>query len=173
MGGDGAGHSATGAIGGDGGTSSGPPIPGGGGGGGGGYFGGGGGSSGQADLASPACASGGCSASNGSGGGAGSSFYVSQATGNIFIQTGAGQQPSVTLTPLIEVNEPAPGAVFKRGQVVKAAYSCRDACTGTVPSGGAIDTRRTGVHRFRITDRNLSHNPAVSTVRYTVVASKR
>jgi hypothetical protein len=55
---------------------------------------------------------------------------------------------------------------------VRASYSCLDTCTGTVPSGTAINTRTVGVHKFEVTDRYESHNPAVFMFRYTVVASR-
>lgn len=167
-----AGQAGAAGIGGAGGASSAAPVAGGGGGGGGGYFGGGGGSSGQVDLPSPACGAGGCSASDGSGGGAGSSFYASEATGEIFDENAGMQAPSVTLTPLIKVHSPVAGARFTKGQVVKASYSCLDTCTGTVPSGKKINTRRVGVHTFKVMDQYESHNPAVYTFRYTVVAAR-
>ena len=172
FGSDVAGEPGSAGIGGAGGASGAAPIPGGGGGGGGGYFGGGGGSSGQVDLRSPGCQAGGCAASDGSGGGGGSSFYVAQATGEIYAQNAGTQAPMVTMTPLIEVQSPASGARFRNGQVVKASYSCLDTCTGTVASGSPINTRSVGLHTFEVTEQYESHDPAVSRFSYTVVAAK-
>jgi hypothetical protein len=158
------GSGGSGSNGGAGATPIGAPPGGSGGGGGGGYFGGGGGASGQTETR-PAPSGG----SDGGGGGGGSSFYTSQATGDIFYgRNGTTTQPTVTITPLIEINTPSPNANFSPGQVVDASYSCLDSCSGTVPSGSPIDTSTVGVHSFQVTDRYLSHPVAVSTVHYTV-----
>jgi hypothetical protein len=76
------------------------------------------------------------------------------------------------MTPLITVRSPAAGGRFTKGQVVKASYSCLDTCTGTVPTGSAINTSSVGVHKFEVTERYESHNAAVSTFSYTVVAAE-
>jgi hypothetical protein len=160
------GAGGSGANGGAGAAPSASPPGGGGGGGGGGYFGGGGGASGQTETAPNQN-----SASGAGGGAGGSSFFSSQATGLInYFHNGTDTQPTVTISPLIELSAPIGGAHFGQGQVVDASYACLDSCTGTVASGSPIDTSTLGVHTFQVSDQLESHPAAVTTVHYTVVA---
>ncbi len=159
------GGSGSGPIGGGGGIGPG----GGGGGGGGGYFGGGGGPSGQDQTAGPHVGS----VSSGSGGAAGSSFWATQATGAIsYGNTSAPTTPTqVTITPLVDIRVPAPGAHYTRGQVVRAVYGCLHTCeNATVMPGSPIDTKTVGTHTFQVGDQMESFPVAMSTIRYTVVA---
>jgi hypothetical protein len=186
-----AGSSGSGPNGGSGGNASGlPPFAGScsgascadagsGGGGGGGYFGGGGGATGyDTCVANPG---GPCNAAGGGQGGAGGSSFVANrvqypkapgvlgSTGQVFIK----------FVPAIEIDTPANGAVYTRGQLVNASWSCGyDAatalgpgnnCTGTVPSGSPINTTP-GTHTFTVggkVNNNASQQLSAS-VTYTV-----
>jgi hypothetical protein len=146
-------------------------IPGGGGGGGGGYTGGGGGSSGS--ICTYNASGGTCyDPSGGAGGGGGSSFFSKQVIQPV-VHPAPPSGPSVTVTPLVEIDAPSNGAVYKPGQVVHARFECGHdqgfACeSSTVPAGTAIDTRP-GKHTFSV---KVSLDPTgqiyESTVTYTV-----
>jgi hypothetical protein len=169
-----AGAAGTGPRGGAGGTGGGDA--GGGGGAGGGYFGGGGGPSGQqkTDPPPPCGTAGGTCVGNGSGGAGGSSFWASDATGRIFFQNDYldGQTPTVTITPLIEIDTPTAGGHYALNEAVNASYSCLSCNNATVPSGSPLDTSTVGVHTFQVSDISQSgSSPATSTVQYSVTQS--
>jgi hypothetical protein len=168
----GAGASALGAF-----SPAGPNgLPGAGGGGGGGYTGGGGGSTG--DICTYTVGGGPCNdPGGGMGGGGGSSFFAKQVEGP-FIEPAPGSGPNVTLTPLVEIDTPKNGAVYRPGQRVRAQWECGHyqgfACEGaTVADGRPISTKR-GRHTFVV---KVSLSPtnidAISTVTYTVGAGGR
>jgi hypothetical protein len=148
-------------------------IPGAGGGGGGGYTGGGGGSSGEpcSFNPNPPC----YDPSGGQGGGGGSSFVAKQVEAP-FVQDGPASGPSITVTPLVEIDSPRNGAVYASGQVVEARWACGhyqgSSCTATTPSGSPIATTP-GTHTFTVVASVYPTNAEVpSTVTYTV-AKKR
>ena len=81
--------------------------------------------------------------------------------------------PSITVTPLVEIDSPHNGAVYKPGQVVRAAFECGHdqgfGCEGsTDPVGTPVDTKP-GKHTFSVKT-SLSPTGQVynSTVTYTV-----
>jgi hypothetical protein len=79
----------------------------------------------------------------------------------------------VDLTPpKITVSQPASGAVFTLGQSVLADYACEGAvtCTGSVPSGSALDTSRAGSATLTVKAADDVGNQAVSLVDYVVKA---
>ncbi len=128
-----------------------------GGGGGGGWVGGSGGGAG------------GCGGDgDGGGGGAGVSYVASSATlTGIGVAGETGPEVSITATiaaaPAATITSPARDAVYARGQVVDAAFSCAegtagsglepgaDGCSGTTADGAALDTSAPGVHAFTVT----------------------
>lgn len=149
-------------------------IPGPGGGGGGGYTGGGGGSTGFVCTFSvkPPC----YNPSGGMSGGGGSSFFANSVLGP-FTQDGPEGTPSMTFTPIVEIDSPASGAVYKPGQVVHAQWECGHyqgtSCQGaTDPVGTAISTTP-GTHTFTVTVSPYPTNkPITASVTYTVGKSK-
>jgi len=78
--------------------------------------------------------------------------------------------------PTIAIGSPADGATYGLGEQVTASYSCADeaggsglaTCSGTVPSGSAIDTSSVGQKSFKVEATDNAGNPASKTVRYTV-----
>lgn len=186
-----AGSTASGPVGGSGGDASslGPMDPtcgsnnscfdaGPGGGGGGGYFGGGGGATGL-DRTSGNC--GVCnSAGAGQGGGGGSSFVAKQLRSPVdesLVQT--SWNGWAELAPVIEIDVPSNGAVYRRGQVVRARWQCGydsrislgfpSSCRGSVADGARLDTSF-GRHRFTVggtVSANGNHTVS-ATITYTV-----
>ena len=79
--------------------------------------------------------------------------------------------------PTIDLDTPADGAVYDRGSVVNADYSCADeaggsglkSCVGTVPDGDAIDTSSAGVKTFTVTAEDNDGNTESVTHSYRVV----
>ncbi len=77
--------------------------------------------------------------------------------------------PSITIT--------APAGTYTVGQVASAAYACTDGgsgvatCTGTVPSGSAVDTAAAGTHSFTVDATDAAGNHTQSTVSYAVTAA--
>jgi hypothetical protein len=157
---------STGAAGDGGSGGTGVSTTGGGGGAGGGYFGGGGGASGPQGCIMSTCSS----DYDGEGGGGGSSFVASSAT----LVPGFGTSSlaaSVTFTPLIEIDAPADGAVYTTGQTVDASWSCDTPtvtnCTGTTPSGQAVQTSPCGAYSYSVTGTDMDQ-PVSGTVDYRV-----
>lgn len=148
-----------------------------GGGGGGGYFGGGGGATGI-DRASGNCGT--CNtAGSGQGGGAGSSFVSRKMADPVnessFLPGWDGQ---AVMVPIIEIDAPFNGAVYKRGRLVHARWECGydshttlgiGGCKGTVPSGGKLSTTP-GRHRFTVSGQVSSNGTHIvsATITYTV-----
>ena len=133
----------------------------GGGGGGGGYYGGGGGS-------------GGCSYGGGGGGG-GSSLVP--ALGLQALTTAAPKiEFSYTLVPpAISLTSPADGAIYVKGEVIHASYTCMapsgttlETCEGPVADGGALDTSTAGPHTFKVSAEDADGAKASKEVSYTV-----
>jgi len=141
-----------------------------GGGGGGGYFGGGGGVSGFDGPGNAVTAS--------LGGGAGSSFISSRVLDPGIVSiglTGSGV-PYIQIAPIVQINAPAGGAVYKPGQAVTANWSCSlvpgwgnglQNCTATAAAGAKIATSR-GSHRFTVSGVGPGQLPIKVTVTYTV-----
>ena len=149
-----------------------------GGGGGGGYFGGGGGATGL-DKGTGNC--GVCNgAGSGQGGGAGSSFVSKQMRYPVdesLVQSVWNGWAIVV--PVMEIDAPANGAVYRRGQVVRARWACgydgqtglgiSQGCIGTIAEGKAINTAP-GKHTFKLSGvvQSNGNHTTVSTVTYTV-----
>jgi hypothetical protein len=78
--------------------------------------------------------------------------------------------------PVIELRRPVDGATYGRGEVVEADFACEDepggsglaSCTGTRPSGAAIDTSTLGDHTFTVTAADAAGNTDSVTHTYTV-----
>jgi hypothetical protein len=169
-----AGSAASGAVGGTGGNAStlGPTYSGcsmavgncwdagAGGGGGGGYFGGGGGATGL-DRSSGNC--GVCNGSgSGQGGGGGSSFVsrkMSDPVDESLVQTSWNGWAAVV--PVIEIDAPLSGAVYKPGQVVHARWSCGyDGSTGLGISNNCKGVSRTVPRSARLPESTTSQSAA-------------
>jgi hypothetical protein len=185
-----AGSTATGPVGGTGGNASslGPTgancsgngcfDAGAGGGGGGGYYGGGGGATGL-DKTTGNCGT--CNgAGTGQGGGAGSSFVskeMQDPTDESLVQQAWNGWAAIV--PVVEINTPANGTVYKAGQVERARWSCAydgatgfgssQGCTGTVANGTPIDTKP-GKHSFTVTGTETSNGTHTfhATITYSV-----
>lgn len=79
--------------------------------------------------------------------------------------------------PQISLATPSQGAVYDLGQQVAASYSCADeaggsglaSCSGTVASGGSVDTSSVGEKSFTVNATDNAGNPASTTVTYRVV----
>jgi hypothetical protein len=149
-----------------------------GGGGGGGYFGGGGGATGL-DKGTGSC--GVCNgASSGQGGGGGSSFVSKRMRYPVdesLVQSAWNGWAIVV--PVIEIDTPASGAVYHRGQVVRAHWACgydgqtglgiSQKCVGSAADGKAISTTP-GKHTFKVSGvvQSNGNHIAAATVTYTV-----
>lgn len=78
-----------------------------------------------------------------------------------------------TTAPTIALTSPT-STTYILNQLVTAVYSCSDSgsgvasCTGTVPSGNAIDTASIGTKTFTVTAQDNANNTATSSVTYTV-----
>ena len=74
------------------------------------------------------------------------------------------------------LSTPASGAVFTRGQSVRAAYTCQDApsapgissCTGTAGDGALVNTSDLGTHTFSVTAVSEDGQRTSQVVQYTV-----
>ena len=83
---------------------------------------------------------------------------------------------TVAAAPSAQISSPTSGATYTRGQVVDAAYGCREgvsgpglaSCTGTVATGEPIDTTSLGAHHFSVTAISTDGQRERDTVRYTV-----
>ena len=93
-------------------------------------------------------------------------------------QTGAAQiSYTVAAAPSASIGSPAGAESYTRGQVVNAAYSCREgasgpglsSCVGTVAAGTPIATGSLGTHSFSVTALSKDGQHATATVSYTVV----
>ena len=81
--------------------------------------------------------------------------------------------------PSITVTTPDADAVYAVGQSVTADYGCGDepggsgvaTCTGTVPSGSAVDTASAGEKTFTVEATDNAGNSASKSVEYSVVDS--
>jgi CSLREA domain-containing protein len=79
-------------------------------------------------------------------------------------------------TPAITITTPANGATYTHGQLVKASYKCTEggsvnpisSCSGTVPSGSAINTSTLGSHSFTVHATDLLGAQVSKSVSYTV-----
>jgi hypothetical protein len=149
-------------------------APGGGGGGGGGYFGGGGGASGMEKCSPAPCGNGG----TGGGGAAGSSFVSKAIEDPAVVQAYNTGDVFIEFIPVIEIDSPANGAVYRSGQAVTARWSCgyssssglgASGCKGTAAAGSRISTT-TGSHTFTVTGDDSQRKPLSVTVTYTVRA---
>jgi hypothetical protein len=84
-----------------------------------------------------------------------------------------------TSAPVISISTPEANAIFTRGQVVDADYSCTDpdgaadvaSCTGPVPSGSPLPTKVVGVHTFTVTAADQAGHRSSRTHSYTVYAA--
>jgi hypothetical protein len=76
--------------------------------------------------------------------------------------------------PAITITSPVNGSTVKTRSTLIAKYSCADqgsglaSCTGTVPSGAAINTQQSGTFAFTVTAKDLAGNATTVTVHYTV-----
>jgi hypothetical protein len=79
--------------------------------------------------------------------------------------------------PEVTIESPADGAVYGRGEVVLADYSCADeangsglaSCAGNVADGSAVDTSSLGEHTFTVNAADSAGNESSESVTYTVV----
>jgi hypothetical protein len=95
-------------------------------------------------------------------------------------QTGrASISYTVAAAPSAQISTPVDGATYTRGQVIDAAYSCREgaggpglgSCAGPVAAGRPIDTTTPGTHSFAVTAISIDGQRATKTVSYTVMLS--
>ncbi|HXO06807.1 MAG TPA: hypothetical protein VN880_02175, partial [Solirubrobacteraceae bacterium] len=85
---------------------------------------------------------------------------------------------TVAAVPSATISSPMDGASYTRGQVVDAAYRCREgvsgpglaSCLGTVSGGAPIDTSSVGAHSFTVTALSKDGLRTTVTVHYTVAA---
>jgi hypothetical protein len=76
--------------------------------------------------------------------------------------------------PTISIQAPTQGGSFTQYSTANALYSCADAeiaytqCTGTVPSGSAIDTATAGQKTFTVVAYDAAGNRSERSVTYTV-----
>ena len=79
--------------------------------------------------------------------------------------------------PVVTITTPPAGATYTVGQAIIAAYSCSDplsgidTCSGTVPSGSAIDTGSAGSKSFTVVATDVAGNVTTRTVTYSVQPS--
>jgi hypothetical protein len=72
------------------------------------------------------------------------------------------------------VHAPADGAVYALGANVSVDYACTDelsgiaSCTGTLPSGGSIDTSHTGTYAFQVIAGDRAGHTTSKAVTYTI-----
>jgi Domain of unknown function (DUF5122) beta-propeller len=83
--------------------------------------------------------------------------------------------------PTITITNPGEGAVYGVGTKLDVAYSCADedgpadvvSCTGTVPSGAALDTSTPGMQTFTVTSADAAGNISSRSSTYQVAAPAR
>ena len=81
------------------------------------------------------------------------------------------------IAPQVTIAAPVDGAIYRRGQVVAAAYSCTDesagsgigSCVGDVGDGKPFDTSTVGAHTFTVNATDNAGNTAQKKVSYRVV----
>ena len=79
-----------------------------------------------------------------------------------------------TTAPGISITTPVDGATYKRRSAINANYNCTDTvdsspqCTGTVPTGSAIDTSTVGTKTFTVTAEDDAGNTTSVTNTYYV-----
>ncbi len=146
-------------------------LPGAGGGGGGGYAGGGGGSTGS--VCTYSVTGGPCyDTGPGMGGGGGSSFFAKKVI-QPFIDSAPAAGPGITFTPLVEIDRPKAGAIYRAGQRILAQWECGHyqsfSCQRATVADGQPIQMSPGRHTFTI---RVSLSPdnfnTVATVTYTV-----
>ena len=101
---------------------------------------------------------------------------ATDAAGNTGVVTHTYTVADVT-DPVVELRRPVDGATYGRGEVVEVDLACDDepggsgvaSCTGTRPSGAAIDTSTLGQHTFTATAVDGAGNSTSVTHTYTVV----
>lgn len=88
----------------------------------------------------------------------------------------------VTGAPVIAIHTPAEGAVYAKGQVVPASYSCTDGeggpglkpgsegCKGSVEAGHDVETLAVREHTFTVVATSKDGEATTKTVRYRVIA---
>ncbi len=82
-----------------------------------------------------------------------------------------------TTAPQVIMTNPADGAGYSLGSVVKANFRCDDGaygsgvatCDGTLANGAALDTSSVGSHTFTVNTTDVAGNSASRTVTYDVV----
>ena len=85
--------------------------------------------------------------------------------------------PADSTPPTIEIDRPVDGASYTVGQNVVVDYSCADAggsglasCTGSVPTGSALDTTAAGTHSVTVDALDGAGNQTHATSTYEVLA---
>jgi hypothetical protein len=77
--------------------------------------------------------------------------------------------------PTVSFTSPSNGSVYKLQQSVSAAYACTDqgvgvaSCSGTVSSGGRVDTSSVGTKTFTVTGRDKAGNSITVSHTYAVI----
>jgi hypothetical protein len=93
------------------------------------------------------------------------------ASDGIFADATQNFSIAVDITPpTVTISAPVNGATYTQGRSVRAAYSCSDACTGTVAAGAPVNTQAIGKRSFTVTARDAAGNATTKTVAYTVLA---
>ena len=79
-----------------------------------------------------------------------------------------------TAPPVIDVQAPADGATYGLGSTVSASYTCSDdvsgvaTCSGTRPSGSALDTSQAGTFTFQVTATDNAGHTTSRLISYSV-----
>ena len=87
----------------------------------------------------------------------------------IYVQ-GANTHP-----PIIAISGISDGAIYAQGSNVSVSYACTDSgggvasCTGSVPSGTAINTAQLGAYTLKVTSTDAAGDFNVKIVQYSVV----
>ena len=109
----------------------------------------------------------------------GSHSYTVTATSRDGQTATASIHYTVAGAPSAQISTPVDGATYTRGQVIDAAYGCREgaggpglgSCAGTVAAGQPIDTTTPGTHSFTVSAISIDGQRATKTVSYTVMPS--
>lgn len=97
-------------------------------------------------------------------------------------KTGSISHPvTVAAPPTASIGSPAAGALYIKGQAVRASYSCSEgaygpgisSCTGTVPDGAPVDTATLGTHVIAVTATSSDRATADASITYRVLAPLR